>query len=182
MVLNVTFLKIIFICFVLTYASVARSQDLIIKKDGKKIYCQIVNIDSTTIYYTIKNENPPLHIQKSEITSHFVSARSTQQLKGPQEVKSWRTDPNIRDLFKIELSGGTAKPLNHFANMDAGQVKSGMAKLGWMAHLRVTLMLNKYIGLSATYRQQRNKFNHEAFDNYLKSIYHGSKFTSSSTP
>ncbi|MCE3227946.1 MAG: porin family protein [Bacteroidetes bacterium] len=134
------------------------------------MYCKIVFVDSSSVYYSKPPQKTQMEISRTEIEKYI-----------------WTNNPandtipgRSKDLFIIGLSGGMAKPISDYASMDASDIKSGLAKTGYIQRASITLMLTKYFGLSGTFMFQKNKLDASPIEELYSRTYN-TTFTVSST-
>jgi hypothetical protein len=163
----------------------ASAQDVIIKKNGNRINCRIVQVDSTALHYAINN-GPVFQIPRSDVERYFLSKRSAPLVK-PGDSSSVHSDRQAEarkriDLFLFSLSGGLAHPIGEFGSMNVSSEASGLAMNGGALETMLSLRISKFGGLMAGFRYQSNPFNHDRIDDYLESLYPYLRFRSKSTP
>ena len=75
-----------------------------------------------------------------------------------------QTDFTVSELnrLSIDLSAGPSIPVGAFASKSPGNLRSGYAKTGEFFAIRATYMIGKYFGITASYRLQANKIDHDS--------------------
>ncbi len=150
------------------------SQDLIITKSGDQIQCHILSIDTLKIIYRQRNESPRHEILRSEVENYYLSKTTANEL-------DWINRP-LKEFFSLGFSGGVAYPTGDFASMDANSELSGLAFRGYFFNAELLFKLSKYVGLSATYMNQKHALNYQAVSNVYNTYFGTSNFTAGGGP
>lgn len=76
-------IKFVLSCFFMLVSVLSYSQDLIIKRDSTKIFCEVLKEDSTTIYFKGKKDDKVVEqsISKSEVLQYYNSKAIVQKQK-----------------------------------------------------------------------------------------------------
>ena len=128
---------------------VSYSQDLIIKKDSSKIYCQITQEDSLVLYYQVIKNNLKIDavIEKSDVLKYY-KAKSSNPTKIQHKANGY-SEKNIR--FHFTLLAGQANPLRDFGSKDLTNDSAGMANKGVLVELSAVLKLSEFFGIKVNY-------------------------------
>jgi hypothetical protein len=159
----------IFLCiaFIFSIAG-AFAQDVIIRKNGDRIYCRIVGEDSVSIYYLRKPQKMRFEIKKLEVESYEMSSRlSARKLARGTTLD---TSDKKEELAILSFYGGLAVPLSEFKNSNLKDSAAGFAKPGACFRTSLTFKLTKYFGLSASYCYQTHAFDVASFDAQVRQV------------
>jgi hypothetical protein len=170
------------ITFFLLLAICARSQDVIIKKNGNRINCRIIGIDSVSLFYTINNDKS-FEIKKNDVERYVLSKNSpllAENNNGKTNVVPVVTNTN--ELLTFNIHAGFAFPLLDFGSKDVDNEASGLAENGRLLDASLILKLTKHLGLNVSYKYQQHSFDHQALNDYLSALYPAITFVSESTP
>jgi hypothetical protein len=159
-----------FLLFLLFCSASYFAQDIIILKNGNKIYCKIVFEDSTSVYYSKPPQKTQFEIKKSDVEKFIWT-------NAPVHDSVFHKK---RDLILFDFSGGYVRPIDEFASVDPEDIKSGLAKDGYFIRGNGVLKLADNFGFSAAYHFQKNKLNDVPIREHLSRTY-GTSFTSSAS-
>ena len=156
---------ILFILFSLT----SFSQDLIIKKDGNKIYCRILQEDSVSLHYLSNKGDFPSTavINKTEVKKYFYASPVPPVLPANPEIELDSAYSEKKLLLHFNTFFGANIPSGDFGSKNPKNKKAGFADKGIIAGLSVTLKLSKYIGLTGLYFYQKNRYDHDVISAFL---------------
>ncbi|WP_317899077.1 hypothetical protein [Aurantibacillus circumpalustris] len=153
------FTFIFFFCFTHGFA-----QDIIVKKDGAKIYCRIVDEDSVSIVYIRTAQRNRSIIKKSEVDTYFSTKNAKRK---PKDLTSSKSS----ELLIIQVSAGLAIPIGDFGSKNENSKTAGLAKIGLILDAALILKLSKYFGFCADYRYQKNTVDKAVLEQSLSSIF-----------
>ncbi len=157
------------------------AQDVIVQKNGNRIFCRILSEDSLNIYYSMPNRRTQFEIKKTNV---YKYERKLKQ-KTIKSVQTSSIDTSEHKEFSetllLSFLVGVANPLSDFASQDVNSDKSGLAKTGFLFNGSVTLKLSKFFGFSICYRNQSHGFSDELVAKQIAASNPGINFTSSST-
>lgn len=154
------------------------SQDLIIQKNGEKIYCKIVDQDSVSIFYSKSPQKTRFEIKRSEVESYYFSNKLATSKPVIENSPAFILR---KEIFLINITGGIANPVGAFASKDYNSATSGLANPGGIFQASFILKLAKFIGLSASYRYQSNGFDAQTVNSQYMASYPGIAFTTQTT-
>lgn len=151
------------------------SQDLIIKKDGTKIYCKIVDEDSVSIYFVRTTQKNKSVIDRNEVETYFAS-KPSKKIKSASEGA-----PVKNEVFLLGLSAGFANPLGDLGSKGANDTMAGYANSGFLIHLQGIVKLSPFFGIGANYRLHSFSLDHNALGDLYRAQFPGVAFTTSGT-
>ena len=147
-------------------------QDLIVFKDGSRISCRIMAIDSSSIYYRIVGTSVKA-ADRANVQKYFLSRKTQSRLYAS-------SSPTIaaeeKDLFHFSGGGAVVKPLNEFASMDATSESSGLAMTGRGLFASLLFKATPVLGIKIAYRSQRNQLDSEPVRQYYATRNPGVEF------
>ncbi len=161
-------MKYIHLLFFFVLSLSGFSQDVITTKLGEQIQCHILSIDSIKIIYRLKYESPRHEIKMVDVENYYLSKVTAAELE-------WINRP-LKEFFSLGFSGGIAYPVGDFASMDANSELSGLAFRGYFFNAELIFKLSKYIGLNATYMNQKHALNYQTVSNSYNTFYNTTNF------
>ncbi len=149
------------------------SQDLIIRKDGSKLYCEIVKEDSLSIFYLKHTETTVLTIQKSEVANYYFSKTTVS--------KGVNSKPTKTEFFIVSFDFGRSNPIQNFGSKDTKKEEAGFALPGYSLKFMGCLKVSESFGFNVGYYHQNNRFAHSVFQDELNTTYSNSAFKTQAT-
>lgn len=169
-------MRYIFVLILTVLNLLCFSQDLIIKNDGSKIYCKILEEDSTSLLYVRTGNRNKSVILRSEVETYYIA-------KPHKKNNSVNTTNPITEgeliVFKIE--GARTIPFRDFASTNFDNPKAGLATPGFGVNSLFTVKVNKYIGFSGGYKYQQHKMDFNLINELFKANNPGFSFTTTGT-
>lgn len=155
------------------------AQDLIVRKDGVKIFCEIVKEDSASIFYVRAGNKNTSEMSRIDIEKYYINKTPGVVLPTKEKkftngnVQEKNKEPEVKDLKKLLFTAfvGSAKPVAVFASNDLSSDKAGFATSGLVYGLKTVLKVTNYLGFSASYQMQSCGFDASVFQNYLNTRY-----------
>ena len=158
--------------FVLTLTGF--SQDLIVKKDGVKIYCEIRSVDSLSIVYIKAGLKQIYQINRTEVDNYFMYNPKGKNLNKDTSANS---NPNpYNEKVIVGLNYGFANAISDFGSKDLENKNAGLANNGKAVSLNLVVKVSKNIGFKAIYLRQSNAFDADIVEKYFTSRYPGVNF------
>jgi hypothetical protein len=172
-------------------------------KDGSKIYCKIVKVDST-LHYFVPGESLELSIKNDAVDTYFILqsppkvALQTQTIAPkPQVIEKpapttftvQNTKPlsesdvhlSQNDPVMLNFYVGFAKPRGDFGSTDAQNEYAGLAKLGFVFESNIILKIAPNFGVSGSYRFQSNGIYSNILNDEFTAKYSGITFSTTAT-
>lgn len=152
------------------------SQDLIIKNDGSKIYCKILEEDSTSLLYVRTGNRAKSFVLRSEVETYYIA--KPHKKNNPSNT----TNPLMNgELIIFKIEGVRAFPFRDFGSTNLDNPKAGLAIPGFGVNSLFTVKVNKYIGFSGGYKYQQHKMDFNLINELFKVNNPGFIFTTTGT-
>lgn len=152
------------------------SQDLIIKHDGSKIYCRILEEDSTNLFYVRTGNRTKSIISRSEVETYYIAKPHKKKLSVNL------SDPiNVKEFILFKIEGARAIPLGDFASKNLDNPASGLAIPGFGVNSLLTVKLNNFFGVSGGYKYQQHKMDFNLINELYKANNPGFSFRTEGT-
>lgn len=166
------------ILFLVFLSFFSKAQDLIITKDGTRLYCQIVSENPTSLFYVITTQTIQAEILKSEVMKYEFDWKKNQKTNAiPQNTFI----PTKVGYVQIAFDFGISIPTGEFANKDINSSTSGLANVGFLGGLHLKIKGAQKIGLSGGYIYQSNSFETYDLNNYFLKQNPGVSFTTTAS-
>ncbi|HSH65087.1 MAG TPA: hypothetical protein VLB84_04640 [Bacteroidia bacterium] len=162
----------------------AFSQDLIVQKNGNKIFCVITQEDSISLHYTTLKDNPPISdmINKEDVLHFFYGKKMTSPAVTLLRKKindSLYSEKKV--LIHFNMSCGMSLPIRKYKGFQELNDSMCFANKGFIVTLSTSLKLHTYYGVSIAYSYQKNNFDSDKYSFFLQKEYKGINFSSSGT-
>lgn len=147
------------------------AQDLIIQKNGDRVYCKIIKEDSLIITYVKPAQKAQFEIKRSEVEKYeILSSSNIEESKQPPS-----------ESILINLFGGVTSALGKFGSQDVNDLAAGLAGRGYVLNATAVIKVTRKFGFRASYLFQSHSFNHKAICDQLNVDFPNANFVSSGT-
>ncbi|MBL7932761.1 MAG: hypothetical protein JNL60_12705 [Bacteroidia bacterium] len=161
----------------------ANAQDLIVKTDGSRIFCEIIKVDSVSISYMRVRDKVEQHIARTDVEKYYIGKRqSNKRGNSPLVSQAGNTVVSQQEVVVLGFFAGRPMPLGKFASKKLDESTSGYALDGYMLGANLTLKIVNEFGFNLSFVYQVNRFDHMAISEALNTSFPGGNFTASSTP
>ena len=145
-------IRLIFFLAFLTLTQDFFGQDLIVKKGGEKISCEIQSIDTLSIYYIKDGTKFGSQISKADVESYYVS--DPVNVIDLQQADTSDKIGNEKLLFGVSF--GRAKPTDVFGSKNINKPESGLANQGFVLGFNAVYKASEIFGLKMRFHYQVN--------------------------
>lgn len=150
--------KFIYILFLVIVSQKVFSQDIILKKDGSEINCEIIKIDDLIIQYKTegKNRGENQFIDRKDVLSYSIL--KPKKISNSDSSSINLSESNEFPILIVRMNGGASLPISSFGRSTLVERSSGNAGLGYNFKLSTAFMVTSFLGFDISVNGINNKY------------------------